>query len=53
VPIYLAGGLGPHNVREAIEAVGPFGLDVCSGLRTEGRLDPTKVQAFMAEVERA
>lgn len=53
VPVYLAGGLGPHNVREAMEAVGPFGLDVCSGLRKEGCLDPAKLQAFMAEVERA
>lgn len=52
IPVFLAGGLGPHNVREAIEAVGPFGLDVCSGLRTEGRLDPRKLEAFMAEVER-
>ena len=53
VPVFLAGGLGPHNVREAIEAVGPYGLDVCSGVRTEGRLDPRKLEAFMREVERA
>jgi phosphoribosylanthranilate isomerase len=53
VPVFLAGGLASHNVREAIEAVGAYGLDVCSGTRTEGRLDPRKLEAFMREVERA
>ena len=48
VPIYLAGGLREHNVREAIDAVGPFGLDVCSGVRTGGRLDEAKLRAFLA-----
>jgi phosphoribosylanthranilate isomerase len=46
VPIFLAGGLHAGNVREAIEAVGPFGLDVCSGVRNGGRLDPGKLEAF-------
>ncbi len=48
VPVYLAGGLTPANVREAIESVSPFGLDVCSGVRTEGALDAVKLRAFMA-----
>lgn len=48
VPVFLAGGLGAHNVAAAIEAVRPFGLDLCSGVRTEGRLDPRKVAAFFA-----
>jgi len=48
VPLYLAGGLTPANVGEAIGGVGPFGLDVCSGVRTDGRLDPGKLAAFMA-----
>jgi phosphoribosylanthranilate isomerase len=50
VPLFLAGGLRPGNVREAVETVGPFGLDVCSGLRTgEGfDLDPDKLERFMA-----
>jgi phosphoribosylanthranilate isomerase len=39
VPVFLAGGLTPANVRAAIDAVGPFGVDVCSGLRTDGALD--------------
>ena len=47
VPVYLAGGLYLENVAEAVRAVRPFGVDACSGLRTEGRLDPVKVAAFM------
>jgi phosphoribosylanthranilate isomerase len=46
VPLYLAGGLRPENVAAAIREVQPFGIDVCSGLRTEGRLDPQKLAAF-------
>ena len=50
VPIFLAGGLGPENVAEAIAEVGPFGLDICSGVRTDGRLDPRKLAAFFAPI---
>jgi phosphoribosylanthranilate isomerase len=52
VPLWLAGGLNPGNAREAIETAEPFGLDVCSGLRTgEGYdLDPDKLDRFMAAV---
>ena len=46
VPVFLAGGLRAHNVGEAIAAVAPFGVDVCSGVRTDGRLDPAKLDAF-------
>jgi phosphoribosylanthranilate isomerase len=45
-PIFLAGGLKAENVRQAIEAVEPFGLDLCSGVRTDGKLDPRKLEAF-------
>jgi phosphoribosylanthranilate isomerase len=45
-PIFLAGGLSPDNVRQAIEEVGPFGLDLCSGVRTNGNLDRTKLAHF-------
>ena len=50
VPLYLAGGLKPENVVAAISEVQPFGVDVCSGLRTEGRLDPQKLAAFFRAV---
>ena len=46
VPVLLAGGLHPGNAREALERVGPAGLDVCSGLRLNGRLDADKLRAF-------
>ena len=51
VPVYLAGGLKPENVAEAIRAVGPFGVDVCSGLRTDGRLDESKLKSFFAALQ--
>lgn len=50
VPVFLAGGLNPSNVREAIETVRPFGIDVCSGVRTTGALDPQKLDAFFSAV---
>jgi phosphoribosylanthranilate isomerase len=53
VPVFLAGGLRAENVAEAIGEVGPFGLDLCSGVRTEGRLDPRKLEAFFAAVAAA
>ena len=53
VPLYLAGGLKPENVAAAIREVRPFGVDVCSGLRTEGRLDPQKLTAFFQEIAKA
>jgi phosphoribosylanthranilate isomerase len=46
VPIFLAGGITPANVREAVEDVGPFGLDICTGVRTDGLLDRTKLRAL-------
>lgn len=48
VPVFLAGGLRADNVRRAVEAVRPFGLDLCSSVRTEGRLDARKLEAFFA-----
>jgi len=47
VPLFLAGGLKAENVARAIATVQPFGLDLCSSVRTEGRLDPRKLRAFM------
>lgn len=48
VPVFLAGGLNDANARAAVEAVAPFGLDVCSGVRDRGRLDPSKLKRFFA-----
>jgi phosphoribosylanthranilate isomerase len=53
VPVYLAGGLNASNARDAITRVLPFALDVCSGVRTEGKLDAVKLDAFMREVRSA
>jgi len=50
VPLFLAGGLNPGNVADAIREVQPFGIDVCSGLRTEGALDPQKLSDFIRAI---
>lgn len=50
VPVFLAGGLNPQNVRRAIDDVQPFGVDICSGVRTNGRLDRAKLYDFMNAV---
>ena len=50
VPVFLAGGLHAGNVQQALDAVQPFGLDLCSGVRTNGHLDAAKLTAFMAAV---
>ena len=50
VPVYLAGGLNSGNVAEAIETVRPFGVDVCSGVRTDGRLDAVRLEKFVTAV---
>lgn len=50
VPLFLAGGLTPENVAEAIAAVHPFGLDLCSGVRKGGKLDADKLHRFFAAV---
>lgn len=50
VPLFLAGGLKAENVAEAIRQVRPFGVDVCSGVRTDGKLDEGKLKSFFAAV---
>ncbi len=52
VPLWLAGGLTAENVASAIAAVGPFGVDVCTGVRTDGRLDEAKLARFVEAVGR-
>jgi phosphoribosylanthranilate isomerase len=51
VPVVLAGGLNSENVDKAIRRVAPFGVDACSGLRTNGALDESKLTAFMLAVQ--
>jgi len=53
IPIFLAGGLNAGNVGQAMNAVAPFGLDLCSGVRTDGKLDRQKLLAFFYAVHLA
>lgn len=50
IPVFLAGGLTPHNVQRALDTVQPFGVDLCSGVRTDQQLDPRKLEAFFSAV---
>src|SRR6056297_982741 len=51
-PVFLAGGLNPENVRKAIDYVQPYGLDICSGVRTQGKLDKQKLELFFKEINK-
>lgn len=51
-PYFLAGGLHPGNVREAMERLSPYAVDVSSGIETDGRKDADKMEAFMRAVRR-
>lgn len=53
VPVFLAGGLEAANVEEAIDRVAPWGVDLCSGVRTDGALDEEKLSTFLDAVRRA
>ena len=51
-PYFLAGGLGLHNVEKAVEELHPYGVDVSSGIETDGFKDPEKMAAFVAAVRK-
>lgn len=51
IPLFLAGGLNRENVKQAIETVEPFGLDLCSSVRTNGKLDPQKLKEFFDAIQ--
>lgn len=51
-PYFLAGGLGLHNVEKAVEELHPYGVDVSSGIETDGVKDPDKMAAFVAAVRK-
>lgn len=53
IPVFLAGGLTAGNVVEAIQEVEPYGVDLCSGVRTNGQLDSQKLKDFMTQVRSA
>ncbi len=50
IPLFLAGGLNSENVRKGIEEVEPYGVDVCSGVRSNGMLDERKLEAFLLAI---
>jgi len=50
IPVHLAGGINADNVNEAIEKVKPFGIDLCSGVRTKGKLDEVKLKSFFKKL---
>ena len=47
-PYFLAGGLDPDNIADAIAALHPYGVDVSSGIETDGVKDESKMAAFVA-----
>lgn len=49
-PVYLAGGLKSSNINDAIKMVNPYGVDLCSGVREKGKLNPVKLNAFFANL---
>jgi phosphoribosylanthranilate isomerase len=50
VPVFLAGGIKPQNVRDAVHQVAPFAIDICTGVRTDSRLDEQKLSALFREL---
>jgi phosphoribosylanthranilate isomerase len=52
VPVWLAGGINPENVGDALDSVDPYGIDLCSGVEARpGKKDPKKVKALMSTIK--
>ena len=51
IPVFLAGGINRNNVKQAIEHVQPFGVDLCSSVRTNGKLDENKLKLFFQTIQ--
>lgn len=49
-PIFLAGGINPDKVRKAIESVHPYGIDGCTGVRSDGNLDNRKLAELFKNI---
>ena len=49
-PVFLAGGINAQNVQQAIEEVNPYGIDLCSSVRTNGQLDASKLDIFFKAI---
>lgn len=52
-PVFLAGGLNVENIATAVSAVKPYGIDVCSGVRQDGKLDEEKLAQFVSAINSA
>ncbi len=47
IPVFLAGGLNSGNIYAAIQKVKPYGVDLCSGVRTDKKIDSVKLKLFI------
>ena len=52
VPVFLAGGLTSRNIPDAVKIVQPYGIDICSGVRTNENLDEEKLKLFFQQVDK-
>ncbi len=53
IPVFLAGGLNPSNVADAVKTVVPFGLDICSGVRENGKLSERLLREFVRQLQKS